>query len=161
MRLTIDVTKTMAQAGYNDQGVLLAMLQLYVARAHGDESFEIPAGTSFPSEDSIAAVGDRLMGKPGDAGADFSFDVHETPSKDDVTSPKLYHALTLLYAWREYNWSDIEDSITEGLGQDQAVADAVDELASDFGIEELDYYTKRGLAERSLIVPVEEPAPTP
>ncbi len=124
MRLVIDVSRPLENAGYNDSGVLAAMLQLYIARAHGDESFAIPDAMVFPRTDSIAAIGDRLLGKAGDHNADFSFDVHEPSSLQGVTAAVLYHAQAVIYAWHEYNWY-IEEA-THGLSCDQAVGEAVD-----------------------------------
>ena len=162
MKLTIDVSKPLSSGGYNDPAVLAAMIQLYVARTHGDAVFKVPPGVSFPQSDSIAGIGDRLMGKAGDTKADLSFDVHETPSREGVTSPELYHALSTIYAWYEYNWSDVDlDSISHNLDRDDAIADTIDGLASDFGISELDWYTKNERRERSLIEQVEPPSPTP
>ncbi|AOG03267.1 hypothetical protein [Bosea sp. RAC05] len=159
MRLVIDVSRPLEKAGYNETGVLAAMLQFYIARAHGDEAFPVPDAMIFPRTDSIAAIGDRLLGKAGDHNADFSFDVHEAPSQQGVTTPVLYHAQAVIYAWHEYNWY-IEEA-TDGLSCDQAVGEAVDEQALGFDISPLDWMTKKGISERSLIVIGEQPSPSP
>lgn len=153
MRLKLNADKPISGMRGTDLAVHRAAVQIYLDRAHGP-GFQVPALFLHASCATIAENGDRLAGKAGDRSADMSFDVHERPSRQGVASAESYHAMMVAYGNREYSWAEIEeDDAARALAADDPVADAVDGIASRFGISELDPWTKSGLDGRSAFGP--------
>jgi len=152
MRLTINSNMDLKAAGETDLAVVRAAVQIYIARGHNLPDFQIPASFAYRDCKTIAEIGDHLVGKAGDKNADMSFDVHEPLSDQGINSPDLAAAMAMIYAWREYRWTEFEDAVTDN----ECVADAVDYKAQKYDLSECDSISKRSSDDKGFIAPTEE-----
>lgn len=156
MRFAIDPHMPLKSAGYADIEVLRAAVTFHLARTRTGQPPEVDGraltgATVAEMAANVAVAASLTTGV--NRHPDLVIDTVADPRDKGIGTAEEYHAAAVLYAWRAYCWSDLdEDASRQAFEDNEAIQDHVDGQASAFDLEAVDAYTAAEIARSGVFV---------